>query len=181
MNIWHDINPLRIRKDNFDVVVEISRGERSKYEFDKEVGLLRLDRILHTSMHYPANYGFVPRTYTGDHDPLDVLILSGEAILPMTLVRCYPIGVVTMRDGGDIDEKIISIPFGDPRYSSYNDISELPTHIFKEIEHFFTVYKMLENSDTEVTGVLGRNEAMDVIQASMNKYNDKFQPVGRVL
>ena len=178
MNVWHDVAPIRVKKDNFIVVVEISRGGKSKYELDKDTGLLRLDRILYTSTHYPANYGFIPRTFADDKDPLDALILSSEAILPMTLVRCYPIGVVTMYDKGEIDEKIIAIPFKDPHYNSYNDISDLPPHMFKEIEHFFTVYKMLEEFKTEVSGVLGKAEAMRIIQNSIDMYNDKFLPVG---
>lgn len=181
MNIWHDVSPIRVKKDNFVVVVEISRGGKNKYELDKETGLLRLDRILSTSTHYPANYGFIPRTYADDSDPLDALILSSEAILPMTLVRCYPIGVVTMLDRGEVDEKVISIPFKDPHYNCYHDISDLPLHMFKEIEHFFTVYKMLEESNIEVSGVLGRDDAMEVIQASIDKYYDKFLPVGQAV
>ncbi|MDR2337244.1 MAG: inorganic diphosphatase [Deltaproteobacteria bacterium] len=174
MNIWHDINPSRITKEEFEVVIEISRGGKNKYELDKETGMLRLDRVLHTSTHYPANYGFIPRTYAGDNDPLDALVLSSEIILPMTLVRCYSIGVITMFDKGEVDEKIISIPCKDPHYNSYQDISQLPNHVFKEIEHFFTVYKILEEYETEVIGVLNREEATEIIQKCIEAYNDKF-------
>lgn len=145
MNIWHDIDSSRITPEDFMVVIEIPKGSKTKYELDKQTGALRLDRILHTSTHYPANYGFIPRTYADDFDPLDVLVLCSEIIYPMTLVRCYPIGVITMLDSGRNDEKIIAIPFDDPTHNSYKDISELPHHIFDEMSHFFSVYKSLEN------------------------------------
>lgn len=145
MNIWHDISPDRITKTSFDAVIEISKGSKMKYELDKETGLLRLDRVLYTSTHYPANYGFIPRTYAKDNDPLDVLVLCSEQIEPMALVKCYPIGVITMLDNGFPDDKIISIPFDDPMYNSYTDITQLPAHISDEMKHFFSVYKTLEN------------------------------------
>ena len=129
-NIWHDMNPKRISPSDFMVVVEITKGSKNKYELDKETGLLKLDRILYTSTHYPASYGFIPRTYADDGDPLDALVLCSEPILPMTLVRCYPIGAIKMIDNGANDEKIIAIPFDDPTYNSYKDISELPKHLF---------------------------------------------------
>lgn len=135
-NIWHDISPSRITKDDFIAVIEIEKGSKKKYELDKETGHLILDRILYTSTHYPTNYGLIPRTYADDNDPLDVLVLSSEVIQPLSLVRCYPIGVITMLDQGRLDEKIIAIPFQDPSYNSYHDVSELPAHLFTEISHF---------------------------------------------
>ena len=142
-NIWHDISPKRISPTDFVAVVEISKGSKKKYELDKETGLIILDRVLHTSTHYPANYGFIPRTYGDDLDPLDVLVLCSEPLEPLILVRCYPIGVISMIDSGRNDEKIIAIPYSDPTYNSYHDISELPRHIFDEMSHFFRVYKAL--------------------------------------
>ena len=117
MNIWHDISKDRIKKDDFTAVIEIPTGGKNKYEMDKETGMLRLDRVLYTATHYPANYGFIPRTYAEDGDPLDVLVLCREAIHPMTLVQCRPIGVIKMTDGGSSDEKIIAVPFHDPSRS----------------------------------------------------------------
>ena len=149
-NIWHDISPSRITKDDFIAVIEIEKGSKKKYELDKETGHLILDRILYTSTHYPTNYGLIPRTYADDNDPLDVLVLSSEVIQPLSLVRCYPIGVITMLDQGRLDEKIIAIPFEDPSYNSYHDVSELPAHLFTEISHFFSVYKSLEGKETVV-------------------------------
>ena len=156
MNIWHDINPERISRSSYSAVIEISKGSKMKYELDKETGLLRLDRVLYTSTHYPANYGFIPRTYAKDNDPLDVLVLCSGDILPMSIVDCYPIGVITMLDNGAPDDKIISIPFNDPTYSSYKDISQLPQHVFDEMKHFFTVYKQLECKQTAVKELFDR-------------------------
>ena len=159
MNIWHDISRSRINKDDFYAVVEITKGSKMKYELDKETGLLVLDRILYTSTHYPANYGFIPRTLADDGDPMDVLVLSSEPLLPLSLVRCYPIGVIIMTDGGDSDEKIIAIPYSDPTYNGYKNISDLPQHIFDEMQHFFSVYKQLENKSTSVSEVFDKEEA----------------------
>ncbi|MCK9323210.1 MAG: inorganic diphosphatase [Candidatus Methanomethylophilaceae archaeon] len=175
-NIWHDIDPKRISKNDYMVVVEISKGSKNKYELDKETGLLRLDRILYTSTHYPANYGFIPRTYADDKDPLDALVLCSEPIAPMTLVHCYPIGAIKMIDCGANDEKIISIPFDDPMYNSYKDISELPKHIFDEMAHFFSVYKALENKQTAVDEIIGADKVDDIIQGAIDNYTDLFVP-----
>ena len=123
MNLWHDIAPARVRPEDFFAVIEIEKGSKNKYEMDKETGALRLDRILYTSTHYPANYGFIPRTWADDGDPLDVLVLCSECIRPLSLVECYPIGVISMEDSGSLDEKIIAIPFQDPTYNTYQDLS----------------------------------------------------------
>lgn len=173
-NIWHDISPKRITPEDFIAVIEITKGSKRKYELDKETGLLILDRILYTSTHYPANYGFIPRTYGDDGDPLDVVVICSEEIDPMTLVRCYPIGVITMKDGGKLDEKIISIPFNDPNYNAYKDISELPPHIFEEMRHFFSVYKSLEGKETVVDEVQNRERAVEIIKKCINNYIAEF-------
>ena len=173
-NIWHDISPSRINPDDFIAVIEIEKGSKNKYELDKETGHIILDRILYTSTHYPANYGLIPRTYADDGDPLDVLVVCSENILPMSLVRCYPIGVMTMMDSGKRDEKIIAIPFEDPTYNDYRDISDLPAHIYSEMRHFFTVYKSLEGKETVVDDVAGAEQAKQVIQNSLDAYIEKF-------
>ena len=175
MNIWHDISPKRISRDDFIAIVEIQRGSKCKYELDKETGLLKLDRILYTSTHYPANYGFIPRTYGDDGDPLDALVVCSEQIDPLVLVRCYPVGVITMKDGGKNDEKIIAIPFSDPNYNMVKDIFELPPHMFEEIKHFFRVYKELEGKDTVVDEVQGRKAAAAVIEGAIKNYIETFQ------
>ena len=173
-NIWHDINPDRIKPSDFIAVIEIPKGSKKKYELDKETGLIYLDRVLYTSTHYPCNYGFIPRTYGDDEDPLDVLVLCSEDIEPMSLVRCYPIGVITMLDNGKRDEKIIAIPFGDPTYSNYSSIGELPNHIFQEMQHFFRVYKTLEHKDTVVNEAEGKYRALEVIQECLDHYIEHF-------
>ena len=126
MNIWHDLSPEQVKPENFTAVIEISKGSKVKYELDKETGLLRMDRVLYTATHYPQNYGFIPRTYGEDNDPLDVLVLCSEPILPLTMVQCYPIGVIQMVDNGSGDEKIIAIPFSDPTYNTFHRRSAPP-------------------------------------------------------
>ena len=175
MNIWHDIEKERITKDDFIGVVEITKGGSNKYELDKATGMLKLDRVLYTATHYPTNYGFIPRTYADDNDPLDVLILCQENILPLTLVECYPIGVLVMNDNGEEDEKIIAICKKDPYLNCYKDISELPRQISDEIKHFFEVYKQLEHKETVVEEILGREEAEKIIQKSIENYKAKFE------
>ena len=175
MNLWHDIRPARMKVDDFMAVIEIEKSSKNKYEMDKETGALRLDRILYTSTHYPANYGFIPRTYADDNDPLDVLVLCSEAIRPLSLVRVYPIGYFAMCDGASMDEKILAVPFGDPVYNSYHDVTELPDHIAQEISHFFNVYKNLEDGkDVVIDGVYGREEAIEVIRKCYDNYIEKF-------
>lgn len=174
MNIWHDINPDRITAEKFTAVIEIPKGNKNKYELDKETGLLRLDRVLYTATHYPANYGFIPRTYAEDNDPLDVLVLCGESIMPLTLVDCYPIGMLNMIDGDEEDEKIIAIPINEPTLSVYSDISELSKHIFQEMKHFFEVYKILEDKTTAIQEMSGAEAAKACIEKCMKAYQEKF-------
>lgn len=174
MNIWHDIDKDRVTKEDFVGVVEIPKGCNNKYELDKKTGLLKLDRILYTATHYPANYGFIPRTYAGDNDPLDVLILCQEPIYPLTLVECYPIGVLKMIDNNEEDEKIIAIAKHDPFLNTYNDISEIPAQVSAEIKHFFEVYKQLEGKQTTVDKIMGRKEAEEIIENAIENYKNKF-------
>ena len=173
-NIWHAISPKRITPEDFVCVIEISKGSKKKYELDKETGMIILDRILYTSTHYPANYGFIPRTYGDDGDPLDVLLICAEPLEPMTMVRAYPIGVISMMDNGRRDEKIIAIPYGDPNYNHYTNIDQLPSHLFEEMRHFFTVYKNLENKETAVNEVSPRETAISVITEAINSYVENF-------
>ena len=172
MEEYHEFSTLCHRY----AVIEISKGGKNKYELDKETGMLKLDRVLFTSTHYPANYGFIPRTYANDNDPLDVLVLCSEEILPMTIVECSPIGVLIMEDGGSRDEKIIAVPVNDPNYNCYKDIDELPSHRMDEIEHFFEVYETLEKGKTtSIIEVQNREAAEGVIQACIDEYIKKFQ------
>lgn len=173
-NLWHGVSLKRINPDDFICVIEIGKGSKKKYELDKETGYIILDRILYTSTHYPANYGFIPKTLCDDGDPLDVLLLCSEELDPLTLCRAYPIGVIAMIDNGRFDEKIIAIPFSDPTYNCYTDISELPAHIFDEMRHFFTVYKSLEGMKTAVEEVSGRERAIEIVAQSMKTYEETF-------
>ena len=173
-NIWHDMHPSRINPDDFVAVIEIQKGSKNKYELDKQTGLLILDRILYTSTHYPANYGFIPRSYGDDGDPLDVLVLCSENILPQSLVRCFPIGVISMLDQGKNDDKIVAVPFNDPVYNTYSDVFQLPQHVMDEMAHFFTVYKSLEQKDTVIDEIRGPKEAKAIIQRALDAYVDKF-------
>lgn len=174
MSLWHDVDPKRLLPTNFLACIEISKGSKNKYELDKATGGLILDRILYTSTHYPHNYGFIPRTYAGDLDPLDVLVLCSEPIIPLALVQCHPIGVIEMIDGGLIDEKIIAICAHDPFYSMYTDIEQLPKHVLDEIRHFFQVYKSLEGKDTIVHEAEGHVAAIRIITKARNVYEEKF-------
>mgnify|MGYP000496139050 FL=1 len=174
MNVWHDVKEERIQKDDFLAVIEISKGCKNKYELDKETGMLKLDRVLYTATHYPANYGFIPRTYAGDHDPLDVLVLCQENIIPLTLVECYPIGVIKMIDNNEFDEKIVAVAKKDPFLNCYQDITEVPNHISAEIMHFFEVYKQLEGKQTMVEKILGREDAEKIIQDCIENYKKEF-------
>ncbi|MCQ2800148.1 MAG: inorganic diphosphatase [Bacilli bacterium] len=175
MNIWRDISEERITKDEFVACIEISKGSKMKYELDKETGRLILDRVLYTSTHYPQNYGFIPRTYAGDNDPLDVLVLCMEPIQPLCLVKAYPIGVVKMIDSEMADEKIIAIASHDPSLNHIKHIADLAPHLLDEVKHFFEVYKTLEGKSTSVTEICGNVEARRIIQKSIDCYKEKFE------
>ena len=160
----------RITPNDFIVLIEITKGSKMKYELDKETGYILLDRVLYTSTHYPANYGLIPRTLAADGDHLDVLVLCSEPIDTNCTVRCYPIGMITMVDQNYLDEKIIAVPFGDPTYSSYKSIYELPSHKADEMTHFFTVYKSLEGKNTAVNKICDADEAKQKIADYLEFY-----------
>jgi len=156
-------------------VIEIPKNSKVKYELNKETGVLEMDRILYTSTHYPANYGFSPKNVCRlTADPLDVLVLCSQTLYPMTLVRCYPIGVIRMIDNGRHDDKIIAIPCSDPTYNTYVDIDELPSHIFEEMVHFFKVYKELEHKATAVDEIQNAKAAKEIIAKDIENYIEKF-------
>lgn len=170
MNIWTDIDKSRINPDDFVACIEIQQGDKVKYELDKETGMLKMDRVLYTSTQYPMNYGFIPLTYCNDNDSLDVFVLCSQPLNRLCLVRCYPIGVIIMKDREEDDEKIIAIPYGDPQYNSYKDIKELPKHIFEELKHFLIIYKQLENKKVVVENLEGHKEAKKIIEESLERY-----------
>ena len=176
MHAWHDVKPARVTPDDFIALIEISKGSKNKYELDKETGHLILDRVLYTSTIYPQNYGFLPRTFARDYDPLDVLVLCSESILPMSFVRCSPIGVLIMKDNGLPDEKIIAVCKDDPFYKDYKDINQIPEHVMAEIKHFFTVYKSLEKKDTSVDVFKDHEEAERIIASCLENYRHQIEP-----
>ena len=174
MILWHRVNSEQVKPESFVACIEIPQGSKNKYELDKFSGALKLDRILYTSTHYPQNYGFIPKTYADDGDPLDVLVICSEPIVPLALVECYPIGMLEMIDGGSKDTKIIAIAKNDPVNNSFSDIKQIPNHILQEIKHFFGVYKQLEGKETIVDHIRGRMMAMDAIQECIDAYKKKF-------
>ena len=174
MNIWHDISPERITPEKFISVVEITKGSKNKYEIDKETGCLRLDRILFTSMQYPSNYGFIPRTLALDGDPLDVLVLSTEPLLPLTIADCRAIGVIKMIDNNSYDEKIVAVAINDPIYGRYNKLEDLSPHRFDEMRHFFKEYKQLEHQVTTIYETGDSEDAKKIIKDAIDKYKSTF-------
>ena len=171
---WHGVGVGEQAPEVVTAIIEVPRGSNIKYELDKASGLLKVDRILYSAVHYPANYGFIPQSYCDDNDPLDVLVLCSEKLIPLTLVKCYPIGVIRMLDNGHRDDKIIAIPFEDPNYNMYTDIEELPKHIFDEMTHFFTVYKELENKTTAVNEIDHADVAKQIIAQDIESYINNF-------
>ena len=168
---WHDIpvDPETI-SSKLPVVVEIPEGSKNKYELDKDSGLLRLDRVLYSSVRYPANYGFIPRSYCDDGDPLDVLILGQEPVMPLTIVYVRPIGVMHMRDGGKADDKVLAVSANDPSVNHIHELGEAPPHVMAEIHRFFLDYKVLEEKEVLVEPFEGREKALTVIAQALKDY-----------
>src|SRR3954466_3878837 len=171
MHPWHDsyIDDSVIATA-FPVVIEIPKGSTNKYELDKDTGLLRLDRVLYSAVYYPADYGFIPRTFCGDGDPLDVLVLGQEPVYPLTIVEARAIGVMRMRDDKGIDDKIIAVNVRDPAVSEYYDRKQLPQHTVREIQRFFQDYKVLEHKKVEVDDILGPAEAAAILRDALDLY-----------
>lgn len=178
MNPWHDIEPRKKTNDTLDCVIEIPRGSRLKYELDKDSGLLRLDRVLYSAVFYPANYGFIPRTYCDDKDPLDILVLGQEPVAPLSLLTARPIGVMQMIDQDEEDDKIIAIHEHDPAFMHLRDISQLPSHSLNELQRFFEDYKALELKTVRIERFKGRVDALGVIDAAFRLYEENFNTDG---
>lgn len=173
MNLWHDIKPGN--KDEMNVIVEINKGSNNKYEIDKENGLIALDRVSHTSQAFPFDYGFVPQTLGEDNDPLDVVLLTTYPLLPGILVRARPVAVMKMIDSGEGDDKIIAVPVDDPRWTNTKDLEDINKHTTKEIEHFYSTYKKLQNKVVEVKSFENKATAQAVFEESITRYNGKYQ------
>jgi len=171
---WHDVSLGDDIEGGFFAVIEIPMGSKVKYEVDKPTGLIRVDRVLYSAVHYPANYGFLPQTYCLDNDPLDILVLGQEPVVPLSIVRAKAIGVLTMSDDKGPDDKVIAVHADDPEYAPYRDISELPAHRLKEIQRFFLDYKVLENKAVSIEDMRGTVDALRVIRESIRLYREKF-------
>ncbi len=178
INAWRDLPPGHHPPDLVTAVVEIPSGSRNKYELDKESGLLRLDRVLYSAVHYPGDYGFFPRTLVEDGDPLDILVRINEPTFPGCQIEARPIGVLKMLDKGEPDDKILAVPASDPFHNEYFDIADLPQHYLAEIEHFFHIYKDLEGKRVTILGWEKSEVAMQIIQDSIVRYAGKYLPAG---
>lgn len=173
MNLWHDIDPGT--PESITTIVEIGKGSKNKYEIDKATGMIALDRALHTAQDYPFDYGFVPQTLWDDNDALDVIILTTYPLFPGILVRVRPIAIVNMTDSGDADDKIIAVPIDDPRWNDTKDLADINKHTIKEIDHFFSTYKKIQNKIVEVTGFKGAAEARTAFERGKKLYTEKFR------
>jgi inorganic pyrophosphatase len=174
INPWHDVNIGKDAPEYVMGVIEIPKGSKGKYELDKKTGMLLLDRVLFSAVHYPANYGFIPQTFCEDHDPLDILIISQIDIPSMTLVKAKVIGVMRMLDQGEADDKLIVVAAGDPSVNHYNNISELPPHFMSEMRNFFEDYKKLEHKEVIVEDFLGRDMAIQILEEALELYQTKI-------
>ena len=174
IHLWRDLSPGAHAPEMVTAIIEIPRGSRNKYELDKESGLLRLDRVLYSAVHYPGDYGFIPRTLHEDGDPLDILVAIDEPTFPGCQMDVRPIGVLRMLDRGEPDDKIVAVGANDPRRGEYFDIADLPQHFLKEVEHFFSIYKDLEGKRVEILGWGKSGDATKVIEESIIRYDQTY-------
>ena len=178
MNPWHDIDPGKRAPDIVDCIIEVPRGSRNKYELDKKTGIMKLDRVLYSAVHYPGDYGLIPRTLHEDGDPLDVLVLVKEQTFPGCMIDVRPLGVLRMLDRGEPDDKILAVALKDPYYEEFFDIADIPQHLLKEVEYFFSTYKDLEGKRVQIIGWEKSDVAMRVIVESIARYDATFLRIG---
>jgi len=174
VNPWHDIEIGEKFPEIVNAVIEIPKDSQIKYELDKKTGLLKLDRFLYSAVHYPGDYGFIPRTYWEDDDPLDIMILSSKPVLPLTITKARVIGVLRMQDGGEKDDKIIAVYDNDPRFAEYKDILDVPKHTIQELKHFFETYKQLQGKECKILEILGKRHAVKDVELGKDFYAEKF-------
>lgn len=175
LHLWRDLPPGRNPPEEVTAVIEIPSGSRNKYELDKETGLLKLDRVLYSAVHYPSDYGFIPRTLHEDGDPLDVLVLLKEQTFPGCMIDVRPIGVLKMLDRGEPDDKILGVPLHDPAHEEFFDIADIPQHLLREIEYFFTTYKDLEGKRVQAAGWEKSERAMQIVTESIERYDRRYR------
>lgn len=174
MNLWHDISSGKNVPQEINVIVEINKGSKNKYEIDKETGMIALDRVAHTAQDFPFDYGFVPQTLWHDGDALDVILLTTYPLLPGILVNARPVALMKMIDSGEGDDKVIAVPVDDPRFADTQDLAHINPHTIKEMEHFYSTYKKLQNKEVSVTGFEGRDKALRAVEESIKLYTQKF-------
>ena len=174
MNLLHDISPGKNIPEEINVIVEINKGSKNKYELDKETGLIMLDRVMHTSQDYPFDYGFVPQTHWHDGDPLEVVVLTTYPLVPGLLLVARPIAVLDMIDDGESDAKIIAVPVKDPRFKNVKDLSDINPHTLEEIKHFFETYKQIQKKEVTIPTVRGVKEALEVVTEGVALYKKEF-------
>ncbi|MEH0155207.1 inorganic diphosphatase [Limibacter armeniacum] len=174
-NPWHSVSKGENAPNEVNAIIEIPTGSRAKYELDKASGMLKLDRVLYSSVYYPANYGFIPQTLGEDHDPLDIVVICSMAIEPLCLIEAKVIGVMEMIDGGEADDKIIAVANNDMSVSHINDVNELPPHFLVELKSFFEDYKKLEKKEVRVEDFLGKPEAIRILNKAIADYQEAFK------
>lgn len=174
MNLWSEIEPGSDVPDVVTAVIEVPKGSRNKYEYDKEIEAFALDRVLYSPVVYPADYGFIPKSTYFDGDPMDILVIMEQPTFPGCVIQARPIGIMGMIDGGDKDYKILAVPEDDPRFKDVKDISDIPEHLLKEIEHFFSVYKNLEEKEVETLGWEDAEAAKAELLVSLEMYKEKY-------
>ena len=175
MNLWHDVSLGEKAPEEFNVIIEIPKGSKNKYEIDKETGLIKLDRAMKSSQDYPFDYGFAPQTLWEDNDALDVVVLTTYPLSTGILVNVRPVAVTHMTDGGESDDKIIAVPMDDPRWENVSDLADINPHTIKEFKHFFETYKSIEEKAVTIDGVEGKDKAIEAVKKSVGLYNEKFK------
>jgi inorganic pyrophosphatase len=178
LHLWHNLASGPSAPDVVYVVVEVPKGSRNKYEYSKTAGIIKLDRVLYSPLHYPGDYGFIPRTYFEDGDPMDILVMMNAPTFPGCVVEARPLGMFKMIDRGEQDFKVLAVPHTDPNFDEYHTLSDLPAHFPREVEHFFMVYKELQGAEVKNEGWVGTEETRAAIKESMSLYHDRFPPTG---
>jgi inorganic pyrophosphatase len=176
LHLWHNLSPGPQAPDVIYAVVEVPKGSQNKYEYSKSAGVIKLDRVLYSPLHYPGDYGFIPQTYYGDGDPLDILVMMEEPTFPGCVIEARPVAMLRLNDKGENDDKVLAVPSTDPHYEDYHDLADLPKHFPKAVEHFFITYKELQGMKVQSLGWVGVKEAHAAILSAMKHYQETFPP-----